>query len=137
MTTFLMKKIVTAVNTELLKKRNSYLLRTYGLSLEDYNRILAEQGGGCAVCGKTPEQEGRNLAVDHDHKTREVRGILCAYHNHRIVGRHTKDGDSPALLRRVADYLDRDYHSYYVPTKKKRRKRASKRTSKASKSKSP
>ena len=37
--------------------------------------MLAEQGGGCAICGAPPKT--RRLHVDHDHKTGEIRGLLC------------------------------------------------------------
>ena len=52
-------------------------LRRYGITPEDYDRMLEEQGGGCAICGKTPEEEGKNLGVDHCHSTGIVRGLLC------------------------------------------------------------
>lgn len=48
------------------------LLYKYGISLREYNEMLAEQGGYCAACG-SPEK----LVVDHDHETGSVRGILC------------------------------------------------------------
>lgn len=108
------------------KRRDSYLRRTYGLGLEDYNRILEDQGGGCAVCGKTPEEEGRNLAVDHDHDTGAVRGILCTACNHRLVGRHRRGLESHVRLRSAADYLDREYYPFVVPPKKKRKRKSRK-----------
>ena len=101
-----------------MSNRNSYLKRTYGLTEEDYNNLLEKQGGGCAICGKTKEQEGKYLAVDHDHKTLEVRGILCHYHNKYTVGRH-RDAD---LLRRVADYLDNGHTGFFAPANRKRKR---------------
>lgn len=47
-------------------KRNKYLIQTYGITLEQYNKILDVQGGVCAICGRKP-REGKNLAVDHRH----------------------------------------------------------------------
>jgi hypothetical protein len=47
----------------------------YGITLADYDKMLAEQGGGCAVCGKEPN--GTRLHVDHNHKTGAIRGLLC------------------------------------------------------------
>ncbi len=44
-----------------------------------YERILATQDGGCAICGEKPT--GNRLAVDHDHATGEVRGLLCQHCN--------------------------------------------------------
>lgn len=102
-----------------MSNRNAYLKRTYGLTEEDYYKLLDKQGGGCAICGKTIEQEGKYLAVDHDHKTGEVRGILCGYHNKYTVGRH-RDAD---LLRKVANYLDGPFTGFFAPKKSKRRKK--------------
>lgn len=70
-------------NTPAKKKvaRNKRLLRTYNMTIEDYDQMLDEQEGVCAICG---EHETRRLhgviarlSVDHDHKTGKVRGLLC------------------------------------------------------------
>lgn len=51
--------------------------RLYGITVADYDRMLANQGGGCGIC-QTTESKGRGrFHVDHDHKTGKVRGILC------------------------------------------------------------
>ena len=98
--------------------RASHLRTKFGITVEQYDQLLADQGGGCFICGKTPEQEGKNLAVDHDHVTGEIRGILCAYHNYRVIGRH-RDGD---LLRKMAEYVDR-HTGLFIPSPVRRRKR--------------
>lgn len=54
----------------------------YGLTLEEYNRKVREQGNRCAVCRRPESVKGkdgrvRRLAVDHDHATGVVRGLLC------------------------------------------------------------
>ena len=54
----------------------SHLKRKFGITPEDYERRLAQQGGGCAVCGRAPKP-GKSLHVDHDHETGYVRGLLC------------------------------------------------------------
>lgn len=54
----------------------SHLKRTYGLTAEEYDELLAFQGGRCYVCRQVPRK--RRLAVDHDHETGAVRGLLCA-----------------------------------------------------------
>ena len=66
-----------------LSRREGHLLDRYNLSLSDYTRLLELQQGVCAIC-KEPEFLKRNkdksaliLAVDHDHKTGKIRGLLC------------------------------------------------------------
>lgn len=48
----------------------------YGITHEDYERLLNQQEGLCAIC-RQPELVWGQLAVDHDHTTNEVRGLLC------------------------------------------------------------
>lgn len=55
----------------------------FGIGLDTFRRLLDAQGGGCAICGVT-SNKGRRLAVDHDHRTGEVRGILCVGCNHLV-----------------------------------------------------
>jgi len=62
--------------------RRHALKKQYGITLEDYGRVLADQGGGCAVCGERPKKF--RLAVDHDHTTGVVRGLLCVKCNTTI-----------------------------------------------------
>lgn len=47
------------------------------LTLDWYNTTLENQKGGCAICGKTPEQLGYRLYIDHCHSTGKLRGLLC------------------------------------------------------------
>ena len=56
--------------------------KMYGLTEADYDRMFAEQGGVCKLCGK-PEPR-RRLAVDHCHRTNVVRGLLCTRCNQYI-----------------------------------------------------
>jgi hypothetical protein len=63
-------------------------LRRFGLEPEDYDAMLEAQGGVCAICGQ-PETVVRYgqvqpLSVDHDHKTGQVRGLLCHRCNIRV-----------------------------------------------------
>ena len=59
-----------------------HLRRSFGITAEDYNRTLEFQGGVCAICEEPPKK--RRLAVDHDHKTGEIRGLLCWRCNHTL-----------------------------------------------------
>lgn len=55
----------------------------YGITQDEYDRLLAEQRGCCAICWS--DNSGEELAVDHDHMTREIRGLLCRQCN-TLVG---------------------------------------------------
>jgi hypothetical protein len=56
--------------------REWYLLKTYNLTLEQYNKMWINQNGCCAIC-KKHELEIQKLHVDHNHDTGQVRGLLC------------------------------------------------------------
>lgn len=56
--------------------RNRVIQRKYSLTLNDYNELLNRQQGTCAMCGGILIP-GKSTHVDHDHVTKEVRGILC------------------------------------------------------------
>jgi len=77
------------------------LMKNYGITLDEYNKLLEKQGGGCAVCGKSPDS--RRLHVDHDHKTGAVRGLLCSGCNTALG--HAADDVS--ILQRLIGYLTR------------------------------
>lgn len=84
-----------------LKYRERRLIRLYGITLADYDRILEEQGGGCAICSVDMEQYQREFDVDHCHETGKVRGLLCNPCNQAIglLDEH------PERLARAAQYL--------------------------------
>ena len=76
-----------------------YMRSKYGISLDDYNRMLAEQNGGCAVCGVEPTK--RRHHIDHDHETGAVRGLLCHQCNLALGC----VSDDPDRLLALAAYL--------------------------------
>jgi len=89
------------------KKISYHLKRKFNISVDDYNILLSKQAGICAICLK-PEivvdprtGEIRRLAVDHDHVTGEIRGLLCTNCN-LMIG---CSFDNPEMLRRAIDYL--------------------------------
>lgn len=57
------------------KVKNGKLKYYWGISIDEYERMLNEQGGVCAICGTKPSE--RYLAIDHNHKTDSRRGLLC------------------------------------------------------------
>lgn len=86
---------------------NAHLRSKYNISLEDYQSALKQQNGKCAICGSDkPKGRYRNFAVDHDHSTGDIRGLLCAPCNTGMG--HFQD--SPELLRKAADYLESHNH---------------------------
>ena len=72
---------------------------TYGISGDDYGRLHAPQGGRCAICQRATGKP-RRLAVDHNHQTGQVRGLLCSPCNFELLGRYDQ-----AALQRALDYL--------------------------------
>ena len=80
--------------------RNSMLKREYGLNSAGYQQMLDRQGGGCRVCGQVDHD--RHLAVDHDHRTGAIRGLLCKRCN-LVLG---KVDDDTTLLKALSDYLN-------------------------------
>ena len=63
--------------------------------------LARSQGNSCAICGAKPK--GRRLAVDHDHKTGKIRGLLCMPCNTALG----KFRDDPKLLRKAIKYLEK------------------------------
>ena len=82
--------------------RDKRMLREYGISLDDYDQLWQAQRGVCAICGKTEEENGQRLTVDHNHETGEVRGLLC---NSCNLGLGLL-GDGIEIIRAVLTYLE-------------------------------
>ena len=74
----------------------------FGISIDDFNKMLAAQDGVCAICREKNFLD-RRLAVDHDHATSIVRGLLCTGCN----GMLGLSKDRPGVLRAAAEYLER------------------------------
>jgi hypothetical protein len=96
-------------------ERNKELQKNFGINAADYQRLLDEQGGVCAICGQ-PETKPRNsdereLSVDHDHhrEDKRIRGLLCGNCNDGLG----KFGDrDPAILHSAGGYLEKYYARY-------------------------
>ncbi len=83
------------------RHREWYLINYYGISTEQYNTLWTAQGGCCAICGLPQDKESNRLAVDHNHTTGEVRGLLCFACN-QAIGLFK---DRPEVLERAGWYL--------------------------------
>lgn len=65
-----------------IKYKKVYLKRHYNITIEDYKRMFREQKGKCEICNKKETAKDsynklKRLSVDHNHKTGNVRGLLC------------------------------------------------------------
>ena len=72
--------------------RNNYLVKTYGITLEDYNKTFNEQEGKCAICHRHQSTLKKPLCVDHNHKTGKIRALLCNKHN-LMLGQFADNAD--------------------------------------------
>lgn len=80
-----------------MQKKNARFIRLYGISLDDYNKMLNKQNNRCAICFKP-----RKLVVDHNHYTNKVRGLLCGPCN-LILG---SIRDNVGILDMAVKYLE-------------------------------
>lgn len=75
-----------------------------GLTVADYEAMVEAQEGCCALCGTDkPWARSDKWAVDHDHETGKVRGLLCHACN-KALGLFK---DNPVVMRRAAEYVER------------------------------
>lgn len=81
--------------TEIQRATERHVMKRYGLTMPEYNSLLAE---GCAICGT---HEGK-LCMDHNHANGKVRAALCSQCNLGIGAL----GDDPERMRRAADYVE-------------------------------
>lgn len=102
-----------------MSDRNAYLKRRYGITETKYRELLRRQNNCCGICGRPSESFKIRLAVDHNHKTGEIRGLLCTFCNRRVIGRHT----NIELFINAVKYLEQGT-GLFVPDRraKKRRK---------------
>jgi hypothetical protein len=102
-----------------MARRKDNLKYRYGITEEDYEKLLVKQKHSCKICGYKPDkdqtqpdncqtqpdkdqtQPDKPLYVDHCHQTKAVRGLLCSKCN--LALGHMND--DPTRLERAADYL--------------------------------
>ena len=83
------------------RHRNAWLKCMYGITERDFRQMVKRQHGRCAICHKVPKRYSyRALHVDHNHKTKQVRGLLCHACN---VSLHAIE--RPTWLRWAQAYL--------------------------------
>lgn len=98
------KKAYTKQNqghTGTVYKRDWWYRSKYGITVEEYEILLKKQNGVCAICGRPPKVGGKRLAVDHCHKTKAIRGLLCRHCNYGLGWFH----DNYESLLKASHYL--------------------------------
>ena len=91
------------------QKAEKRLSTRYGITIEDYRVMQENQNGKCSICNKEQTRLNRNnkpirLAVDHDHKTGRIRGLLC-YKCNSGIGYFN---DNIELLSKPINYLTKE-----------------------------
>lgn len=88
------------INNRQLEKygtyRNYNLVKKYGITVDDYDAMYETQKGRCLIC-----DSAEILFIDHNHKTGQIRGLLC--HNCNVGIGHFKD--DPKLLSKAKEYV--------------------------------
>jgi len=84
-----------------------HLKATYGITLDEYDQMVIKQKNRCAICGKPESRSIKGavprLGIDHNHKTGEIRELLC-YSCNLALG---YANDDPELLKRMIAYLEK------------------------------
>lgn len=92
------EKVTKVIETSRLK-------RQYGMTFEKYDEMLSAQNNVCAICGNN-ETENKKFAIDHDHVTNKIRGLLCHKCN-RGLGSFK---DDIQILQNAVNYLKEHYN---------------------------
>lgn len=87
--------------------RNKHLIKKFGITLDEYHVIAKKQKNICKICGKKETVKSRKinvnyLAVDHDHKTGKIRGLLCFKCNTTIAHIEGNKGIIEAISRYIS-----------------------------------
>lgn len=86
--------------------KRTHVAKKYGITIEEYNALVKAQDSVCAICRETsnsshPKGKVYDLAVDHNHKTGAVRGLLCRACNHALG----LFRENPSYLKAALKYL--------------------------------
>ena len=87
---------------KLLVRMRERMLSEYGLNIDEYDSLLMKQNNRCAICRIHISECKRRFAVDHNHKTEDVRGLLC-FRCNAGVGKFEDDAE---LLKLAVKYLE-------------------------------
>lgn len=100
------RRKINSEHTKLMG-RKANLKRFHGMTIEEYDALYQQQKGVCAICGRKETSKNqwgvKRLAVDHDHKTGRIRGLLCERCNQGI-GKLRED---VGILLKAIEYLSK------------------------------
>ena len=107
-------KIKVRVKAKVYRERNKgkikgqYLSTKYGITIEQFDQMMAAQDGVCAICGRLETAKNqwggvKQLAVDHDHETGKVRALLCTKCNMALGG----TDDNVEILAHMISYIEK------------------------------
>jgi len=94
------EKSKTQYTKHLRRVKSTRLKYRFGISMDDYDKMLTEQNSVCKICKRTPTP-GNLLSVDHNHATEHIRGLLCQNCNAGLG----MFQDDPEILERAIRYL--------------------------------
>ncbi len=80
---------------------NRRLVREFGITLDDWEKMFNQQGGCCFLCGRHQTEMETSIHTDHDHKTGKIRGLLCVRCNSMVGVIDDFDIDTD----KIRDYL--------------------------------
>ena len=84
------------------RAKNNHLMSRFGITYAKYQEMLVNQNHCCKICGKTEQENGKMLAVDHCHRTEKIRSLLCSSCN-ICIGFIEKNKIS---IKAIEDYLE-------------------------------
>lgn len=77
--------------------------KKYGLNEQQYKEMIKHSSNFCYICARPPGK--RSLAIDHNHKSGKIRGLLCHECNRFLIGRMGDKSNAVELFKRAAKYL--------------------------------
>jgi Recombination endonuclease VII len=117
--------MATSLNPEEKKRhaKDLYLQKNYGITIGQFDQLLAFQKGKCAICGKDLTTVDAKPNIDHDHRTRKLRGIVCNYDNHWVIGNLTMKQALAVYLYLATPPAVLAGFDVTIPKKKRKKKR--------------
>ena len=85
----------------IIRNTDNYLKYEYNITLDEYNNLLKKQNDKCSICGKSSKENKKRLAIDHNHTTGKIRGLLCSSCNQGLG----KFYDNVEFLENAIKYL--------------------------------